>query len=107
MLFVSSNTLRPHKKLTLQPSLNKQRVIWQKLPIDIDPIAKPVAVHLHPYPIPHIYLSMFKHELDHIVKLGDMVPQKGNWVGKSLLHHSSERWQCPLDQQPDSVKQSD
>ena len=44
------------------------------LHIDIDPGAK--LVHARPYPVPHVHLSTFKKELDHLVKLRVLVPQQ-------------------------------
>ena len=46
----------------------------KKVHIDIDPDAKPV--HAGAYPVPRVHLSTFRKELDHLMKLGVLVPQQ-------------------------------
>jgi hypothetical protein len=56
----------------------------KKVHIDIDPNAKPV--HARPYPVPHVHLSTFRKELDHLVKLGVLVPQQqSEWLSPTLI----------------------
>jgi hypothetical protein len=56
----------------------------KKLHLEIDPNVKPK--HASPYPVPHIHLSTFKNELDHLVKLGVLVPQKkSEWASPTFI----------------------
>ena len=45
-----------------------------KVHIEIEPDAKPV--HAGPYLVPHIHLSTYKQELNHLVHLGILIPQQ-------------------------------
>ena len=68
MLFNGTLGIYPHKKVH----------------IDIDPNAKPV--HVRAYPLQHIHLSTFKGELDHLVDLGVLVPQReSEWASPSFI----------------------
>ena len=52
--------------------------------IDVYPNAKPV--YSQPYPVPHIHLSTFNTELDHIVEVGVLVRQnKSGWVSPTSI----------------------
>ena len=56
----------------------------KKVHIDIDPDPKPV--HARPYPVPSVHLSTFEKELDHLVKLGVIVPQQqSQWVSPTFI----------------------
>ena len=58
--------------------------LTKKVHIEIEPDAK--LVHARPYPVPHIHLSMFKCELDHLVALGVLVPQQeSKWASPSFI----------------------
>ena len=72
----------------------------KKFHIDIDPDAKPVFSR--PYPIPRIHLSTFKKELDHLVKLGVLVPQmESEWASPTFITPKKDgrvRWVSDLRQ---------
>jgi hypothetical protein len=56
----------------------------KKVPIDIDPNAKPV--HSRPYPVPQIHLKTFKKELNHLVRIGVLASQQeSEWVSPSFI----------------------
>jgi len=75
------NVLTKHKKMfdgTLGVYPHK------KFHIEIDPNAKPV--YSRPYKVPHINLVTFKKELDHLVKLGVLLPQlESEWASPSFI----------------------
>jgi hypothetical protein len=51
----------------------------KRVHIDIDPDSKPV--HSMPYPVPQIYLKIFKKKLTHLVGLGVLAQQQeSEWV---------------------------
>ncbi len=56
----------------------------KKVHIDIDPNAKPV--HSRPYPVPQIYLKIFKKELHHLVRIGVLAAQQeSEWASPSFI----------------------
>ena len=56
----------------------------KKFHIDIDPDAKPV--YARPYPVPRIHLSTFKKELDHLVDIGVLKPQReSEWASPTFI----------------------
>jgi hypothetical protein len=57
----------------------------KKVPIGIDPNAKPV--HSRPYPVPQIHLNTFKKELNHLVRIGVLAAQQDS-MGVALIHYS-------------------
>ena len=78
----------------------------KKFHIDIKPDAKPV--YARPYPVPHIHLSTFKKELDHLVELGVLVPQnKSEWASPTFVISKKDgqvRWISDLRQLNKVVK---
>ena len=55
-----------------------------KVHLELDSNAKPV--HARPYPVPCIHLSTFKNELDHLVALGMLIPQKeSEWASPTFI----------------------
>ena len=91
------NVLSKHKKMfdgTLGVYPHK------KIHIDIDPDAKPV--YQRPYAIPRVHLSTFKKELDHLVKLGVLVPQQeSEWASGTFIIPKKDgrvRWISDLRQ---------
>jgi hypothetical protein len=56
----------------------------KKLHLELDPNAKPI--HARQYPVPCIHLSTFKKELDHLVALGMLIPQKEcEWASLTFI----------------------
>ena len=72
----------------------------KKFHIDIDPDAKPV--YSRPYSIPRIHMSTFKKELDHLVKLGVLIPQnESEWASPTFIIPKKDgrvRWVSDLRQ---------
>ena len=72
----------------------------KKFHIEIDPNAKPV--YSRPYKVPHIHLVTFKKELDHLVKLGVLLPQlESEWASPSFIIPKKDgrvRWISDLRQ---------
>eukprot|EP00804_Cyclotella_cryptica_P015823 CCRYP_006328-RE/>CCRYP_006328-RE protein AED:0.09 eAED:0.09 QI:0/-1/0/1/-1/1/1/0/883 len=72
----------------------------KKVHIDVDPDAKPV--HARQYPVPRVHLSTFKKELDHLVKLGVLVPQQqSEWASPTFIVQKKDgrvRWISDLRQ---------
>ena len=72
----------------------------KKFHIDVDPNAKPVFSR--PYPVPRIHLSTFKKELDHLIKLGVLVPQQeSEWASPTFITPKKDgrvRWVSNLQQ---------
>ena len=72
----------------------------KKFHIDIDPDAKPV--YSRPYSIPRIHMSTFKKELDHLVKLGVLLPQnESEWASPTFIIPKKDgrvRWVSDLRQ---------
>ena len=71
-------------------------IAWYKLVPD----AKPV--HARPYPVPHIHMSTFKRELDHLVELGVLIPtQESEWASPTFIIPKKDgrvRWVSDLRQ---------
>ncbi len=56
----------------------------KKVHLELDPNTKPVHARL--YPVPHIHLSAFKKELDHLVALCMFIPQKeSEWASPTFI----------------------
>ena len=72
----------------------------KKFHIEIDPKAKPV--YSRPYAVPRIHLSTFKKELEHLVQLGVLVPQKeSEWASPTFIIPKKDgrvRWVSDLRQ---------
>ena len=65
----------------------------QKVCIELLPGVKPV--HSRPYPVPCMHLATFKHELDHLVKIGVLAPtQESEWALPSFITPKKDGCMC-------------